>query len=93
MTKPIVIELTKDSDGWAKGSELGYETESAARKLHGDNFKIVRHTDSSAYVTPAKQNPPGVSAAKARIASKPAMPPTNDVPETAAVEPTETVSG
>jgi len=55
--KPIVIQVTRDGPEWPKGSELGYATEADAKNAHGDNYKIMRHTDSSEYVAPKRDKP------------------------------------
>lgn len=54
MAKPIVAQLTKASGGYPKGTELGYASEAVARKHLGDDFKIVRYTDTSEYVAPER---------------------------------------
>lgn len=63
MSKPIVVELTKDTNGYPKGAELGYDSEAKARKVLGESFKVVRYQSGDPYDAPkARQDAP--SAAK-----------------------------
>lgn len=52
MSKPIVVEVTKQTEGYQKGAVLGYESEADARKILGDDFKIVQYQDGSDYEAP-----------------------------------------
>lgn len=47
MSRPIVVQLTKATDAYPKGAELGFATEAQARKALGDDaeFKVVRYQD------------------------------------------------
>jgi hypothetical protein len=52
-SKPIVVEVTKATEGYQKGAVLGYESESDAKKVLGDgNFKITAHQDGTVYEAP-----------------------------------------
>jgi hypothetical protein len=52
MSKPIVVQVTR---GPNKGAEYGYASEAVATKHLGDGgYKILRHTDTSAYEPPAR---------------------------------------
>lgn len=44
--KPIVVELTKEANGFPKGAELGFASEAKATSTLGeDTFRVVRHQD------------------------------------------------
>jgi len=51
-SKDLVIELTKATASFPKGTQLGVDTEGAAKKVYGDDYKIVGYQDGSAYEAP-----------------------------------------
>ena len=59
-TKPIVVQVTKATDGWVKGAELGFDSEAKATSALGDGtFKVLRHQDGSAVEAPqSRQDAP-----------------------------------
>ncbi len=64
--KPIVVGVTRATDDWPKGAELGFANAADADKVLGDgNYKILRHTDSSAY-EPPKAEPKAPADEKAK---------------------------
>ncbi len=55
MSKPIVVEVTKDTEAFPKGAILGYESEAQAARILGDGaFKITGHQDGSAMEAPRR---------------------------------------
>lgn len=57
MTEPIVVETTKQTEGYPKGSELGFASVAKAESVLGEGaFKVVRNQDGSEYQAP-KQAP------------------------------------
>lgn len=54
MSRPIVVELTKATDAYPKGAELGFDTEAQARKALGEDasFKVTRYQDGGPYEAP-----------------------------------------
>ncbi|MEJ7901903.1 MAG: hypothetical protein WKF63_08635 [Thermomicrobiales bacterium] len=56
MAKPIVVQVTKQTGDYLKGSELGFDSEAKATSTLGDGaFKIVRYQDFSEYEAPKAQ--------------------------------------
>jgi hypothetical protein len=54
MGKPIVVELTKDTNGFPKGAQFGFASEAKATSALGaDAFKVVEYQDKTAYEAPA----------------------------------------
>ncbi len=54
MAKPIVVQVTKQTDDYGKGAELGFESEAKATSILGEGaFKVVRYQDQTAYEAPA----------------------------------------
>jgi hypothetical protein len=54
MAKPIRVRLTKATDDWPKGAELGYASEAQASKALGEHYAVVSHVDTSEYVAPER---------------------------------------
>lgn len=53
MTKPIVVQTTKQADRYPKGAELGFESVAKAEKVLGDDaFKVVRYQSGEPYEAP-----------------------------------------
>ncbi|MDQ3654011.1 MAG: hypothetical protein M3457_02880 [Chloroflexota bacterium] len=49
MTRDIVVETTKATDAWPKGTELGYASEAKATSVLGEGaFRVVRYQDGTA---------------------------------------------
>lgn len=48
MTEPIVVETTKQTEGYPKGAELGFASVAKAESILGEGaFKVVRNQDGS----------------------------------------------
>ncbi len=55
MTKPIVVETTRQVGDYPKGAELGFESEARARSVLDDAFKVTGYQDRSEYEAPKAQ--------------------------------------
>lgn len=53
MSKPIVARLTKNTQDYPKGAELGFETVAKAESVLGDGvFTVDHYQDGSEYEAP-----------------------------------------
>lgn len=55
MSRPIVVETTREADGFPKGARLGYDSEAQARKVLGDGFTVVSYQDGTEYEAPERK--------------------------------------
>lgn len=55
MANRIRVEVTRTTDAWPKGAELGFDNEADATRVLGDGaFKVVSLIDGSPYEKPAE---------------------------------------
>jgi len=48
MSKEIVVQVSKQTDAYVKGAELGFASEAKAASVLGDgNFKVIGYQDKS----------------------------------------------
>jgi hypothetical protein len=53
MSKPIVVQVTRNTDAWPKGTELGFDSEAKATSALGEGaFKVIGYQDKSEYTAP-----------------------------------------
>lgn len=53
MSRPLRIELTKDTGDYPKGAQLGVESLADAKRLYPDH-KVISYVDGSTYDPPEK---------------------------------------